>query len=104
MDDAIIAIEMMVVKMEEGYDRLKASAYASSHTAAPMLAGTTVTAVGFMPNGFAQSTAGEYASNVFWIVGIALIASSDCGGDFYPGWGAPVAGQKARGGRPRRAV
>lgn len=43
-----------------------------------------MTAVGFMPNGFAQSTAGEYASNVFWIVGIALIASSDCGGDFYP--------------------
>lgn len=75
VDDAIIAIEMMVVKMEEGYDRLKASAYAWSHTAAPMLAGTLVTAVGFMPNGFAQSTAGEYASNVFWIVGIALIAS-----------------------------
>ncbi|ENQ2656708.1 efflux RND transporter permease subunit [Klebsiella pneumoniae] len=75
VDDAIIAIEMMVVKMEEGYDCLKASAYAWSHTAAPMLAGTLVTAVGFMPNGFAQSTAGEYASNVFWIVGIALIAS-----------------------------
>ncbi|HIG9166861.1 TPA: efflux RND transporter permease subunit [Klebsiella pneumoniae] len=75
VDDAIIAIEMMVVKMEEGYDRLKASAYAWSHTAAPMLAGTLVTAVGFMPNGFAQSTAGEYASNVFWIVGVALIAS-----------------------------
>ncbi|WP_255263782.1 efflux RND transporter permease subunit [Pseudomonas aegrilactucae] len=75
VDDAIIAIEMMVVKMEEGYDRLKASAYAWSHTAAPMLAGTLVTAVGFMPNGFAQSTAGEYTSNMFWIVGIALIAS-----------------------------
>lgn len=75
VDDAIIAIEMMVVKMEEGYDRIKASAYAWSHTAAPMLAGTLVTAVGFMPNGFAQSTAGEYTSNMFWIVGIALIAS-----------------------------
>jgi len=75
VDDAIIAIEMMVVKMEEGYDRLKASAYAWSHTAAPMLAGTLVTVVGFMPNGFAQSTAGEYTSNMFWIVGIALIAS-----------------------------
>ncbi|MDY1046100.1 efflux RND transporter permease subunit [Pseudomonas coleopterorum] len=74
VDDAIIAIEMMVVKME-GYDRIKASAYAWSHTAAPMLAGTLVTAVGFMPNGFAQSTAGEYTSNMFWIVGIALIAS-----------------------------
>lgn len=75
VDDAIIAIEIMVVKMEEGYDRVRASAYAWSHTAAPMLSGTLVTAVGFMPNGFARSTAGEYTSNMFWIVGIALIAS-----------------------------
>jgi len=75
VDDAIIAIEMMVVKMEEGHDRISASAYAWSHTAAPMLAGTLVTAVGFMPNGFARSTAGEYTSNMFWIVGTALIAS-----------------------------
>lgn len=75
VDDAIIAIEMMVVKMEEGYSRVAASAYAWSHTAAPMLSGTLVTAVGFMPNGFAPSTAGEYTSNMFWIVGIALIAS-----------------------------
>src|SRR5206468_2263624 len=73
VDDAIIAIEMMVVKMEEGYDRIRAAAYAWSHTAAPMLAGTLVTAIGFMPNGFAKSTAGEYTSNMFWIVGIALI-------------------------------
>jgi multidrug efflux pump subunit AcrB len=75
VDDAIIAIEMMVVKMEEGFDRISAAAYAWSHTAAPMLAGTLVTAIGFMPNGFAKSTAGEYTSNMFWIVGIALIAS-----------------------------
>src|SRR6185312_9407674 len=75
VDDAIIAIEMMVVKMEEGYSRVAASAYAWSHTAAPMLAGTLVTAVGFMPNGFARSTAGEYTSNMFWVVGIALVAS-----------------------------
>lgn len=75
VDDAIIAIEMMVVKMEEGYSRAQASAYAWSHTAAPMLSGTLVTAVGFMPNGFARSTAGEYTSNMFWIVGIALITS-----------------------------
>ncbi|MDF2459474.1 MAG: acrB [Nitrospira sp.] len=75
VDDAIIAIEMMVVKMEEGYDRIAAAAYSWSHTAAPMLAGTLVTAIGFMPNGFAKSTAGEYTSNMFWIVGIALIAS-----------------------------
>jgi multidrug efflux pump subunit AcrB len=75
VDDAIIAIETMIVKMEEGYSRIDASAYAWSHTAAPMLSGTLVTAVGFMPNGFARSTAGEYTSNMFWIVGIALIAS-----------------------------
>jgi len=75
VDDAIIAIEMMVVKMQEGYDRIAAAAYAWSHTAGPMLAGTLVTAIGFMPNGFARSTAGEYTSNMFWIVGIALIAS-----------------------------
>ncbi len=70
VDDAIISIEMM----EEGYDHIRA-AYAWSHTAAPMLAGTLVTAIGFMPNGFAKSTAGEYTSNMFWIVGTALIAS-----------------------------
>jgi multidrug efflux pump subunit AcrB len=75
VDDAIIAIEMMVVKMEEGFDRVKASAYAWSHTAAPMLAGTLVTVIGLMPVGFARSTAGEYAGNIFWIVGFALIAS-----------------------------
>ena len=75
VDDAIIAIEMMVVKMAEGHNRVAASAYAWSRTAAPMLSGTLVTAVGFMPNGFARSTAGEYTSNMFWIVGIALVAS-----------------------------
>ena len=87
VDDAIIAIEMMVVKMEEGYDRIRAAAYAWSHTAAPMLAGTLVTAIGFMPNGFAKSTAGEYTSNMFWIVGIALIASWVVAVVFTPYWG-----------------
>ena len=75
VDDAIIAIEMMVVKMEEGMDRIQAAAYAWSHTAAPMLAGTLVTVIGFLPVGFARSTAGEYAGNIFWIVGFSLIAS-----------------------------
>ncbi|HEX7851351.1 MAG TPA: efflux RND transporter permease subunit [Sphingomonas sp.] len=75
VDDAIIAIEMMVVKMEEGFDRVRASAYAWSHTAAPMLAGTLVTVIGLMPVGFARSTAGEYAGNIFWVVGFALLAS-----------------------------
>jgi multidrug efflux pump subunit AcrB len=75
VDDAIIAIEVMVVKMEEGMDRIKAAAYAWSHTAAPMLSGTLVTVAGFLPVGFASSTAGEYAGNIFWVVGFALIVS-----------------------------
>ncbi len=75
VDDAIIAIEMMVVKLEEGYDRVKAATYAWTTTAAPMLSGTLVTILGFIPVGFAQSSAGEYAGNIFWVVGFALIAS-----------------------------
>ncbi|AYM65002.1 efflux RND transporter permease subunit [Agrobacterium fabrum] len=75
VDDAIIAIEVMVVKMEEGMDRIKAAAYAWSHTAAPMLSGTLVTIIGLMPVGFAKSSAGEYAGNIFWVVGFALIVS-----------------------------
>src|SRR5437762_2267800 len=75
VDDAIIAIESMVVEMEEGMDRIQAAAYAWSHTAAPMLAGTLVTVIGFLPVGFARSTAGEYAGNIFWIVGFALLSS-----------------------------
>jgi len=75
VDDAIIAIEVMVVKMEEGMDRISAAAYAWSHTAAPMLSGTLVTIAGFLPVGFARSTAGEYAGNIFWVVGFALIVS-----------------------------
>ncbi len=75
VDDAIIAIEIMVVKLEVGADRLAAASYAWSHTAAPMLAGTLVTIAGFLPVGFAGSTAGEYAGNIFWIVAFALITS-----------------------------
>src|SRR6266566_3237211 len=61
--------------MEEGMDRIRAAAYAWSHTAAPMLSGTLLTVAGFLPVGFARSSAGEYAGNIFWIVGLALIAS-----------------------------
>ncbi len=75
VDDAIISIEMMVVKLEEGVERVKAAGYAWSHTAAPMLSGTLVTIIGFTPVGFARSTAGEYAGNIFWVVGFALIVS-----------------------------
>jgi multidrug efflux pump len=75
VDDAIIAVEMMVVKMEQGWDRMKAASFAWESTAFPMLTGTLVTAAGFLPIGFANSAVGEYAGGIFWIVAIALIAS-----------------------------
>jgi multidrug efflux pump len=75
VDDAIIAIEMMVVKMEQGWDRARAATFAWTSTAFPMLTGTLVTAAGFLPVGFARSSSGEYAGGIFWIVGLALIAS-----------------------------
>jgi multidrug efflux pump len=75
VDDAIIAVEMMIVKMEEGWDRIEAATFAWSSTAFPMLTGTLVTAAGFLPVGLAKSTAGEYAGGIFWVVGIALVAS-----------------------------
>lgn len=75
VDDAIIAIETMVVKMEEGWDRVKAAGYAWNHTAAPMLSGTLVTIIGLMPIGFAHSSPGEYVRNLFWVVFIALTIS-----------------------------
>ncbi|MGL5116307.1 MAG: efflux RND transporter permease subunit, partial [Beijerinckiaceae bacterium] len=75
VDDAIIALEMMVVKMEQGWDRVRAAAAAWDSTAFPMLTGTLVTAVGFVPIGFANSGVGEYTGSIFWVVTIALIAS-----------------------------
>ncbi|HXB79643.1 MAG TPA: efflux RND transporter permease subunit [Bradyrhizobium sp.] len=75
VDDAIIAVEMMVVKMEQGWDRLRAASFAWESTAFPMLTGTLVTAAGFLPIGFANSAVGEYAGGIFWIVAIALVAS-----------------------------
>ncbi|MBA5777732.1 efflux RND transporter permease subunit [Stappia sp. F7233] len=75
VDDAIIAIEMMVVKIEQGWDRFRAATHAWQSTAFPMLTGTLVTAAGFLPVGFAQSSAGEYAGGIFWVVTIALLIS-----------------------------
>jgi len=75
VDDAIISIEMMVVKMEEGMDRVHAATFAWTSTAGPMLFGTLITVAGFLPVGFAKSGAGEYAGNIFWVVGFALIIS-----------------------------
>ena len=75
VDDAIIAVEMMVVKMEQGWDRTRAASFAWESTAFPMLTGTLVTAAGFLPIGFANSSVGEYAGGIFWVVAIALVAS-----------------------------
>ena len=66
---------MMMVKMEQGIDRVRAASYAWSATAAPMLFGTLVTIAGFVPIGFAKSGVGEYTGNIFWVVGFALIVS-----------------------------
>lgn len=75
VDDAIIALETMVVKMEQGWDRTKAAAAAWDTTAFPMLTGTLVTVAGFLPIGFANSGVGEYTGSIFWVVAIALVAS-----------------------------
>jgi multidrug efflux pump len=75
VDDAIIAVEMMVVKMEQGWDRFKAATFAYTSTAFPMLTGTLITAAGFTPVGFAKSAAGEYTFSIFAVVTIALLAS-----------------------------
>ncbi|WP_019895189.1 efflux RND transporter permease subunit [Hydrogenovibrio halophilus] len=75
VDDAIISIEMMLVKMKEGLDKAKSAAFAWQVTAAPMLVGTLVTVVGFLPIGLAQSRVGDYAGGIFWVLGTTLIAS-----------------------------
>ena len=75
VDDAIISVEMMIVKMEQGMDRFKAATFAYTSTAFPMLTGTLVTAAAFMPVGFAKSSAGEYCFSIFAVVGLALLAS-----------------------------
>ena len=75
VDDAIIAVEMMVVKMEQGWDRFRSATFAYASTAFPMLTGTLITVAGFMPVGFARSVAGEYTFSIFAVVGIALIVS-----------------------------
>jgi multidrug efflux pump subunit AcrB len=75
VDDAIIAVEMMVRKMEEGYDKVRAATFAYEITAMPMLTGTLITAVGFLPIGMAKSTAGEYTFAIFAVTVIALCLS-----------------------------
>jgi multidrug efflux pump len=75
VDDAMIAVEMMITKLEEGCDKVTAATFAYTSTAFPMLTGTLVTVAGFVPVGFAASSAGEYCFTLFAVVGTALIAS-----------------------------
>jgi len=75
VDDAIIAIEMMAVKMQQGMERVQAAAYAFNTTALPMLTGTLITAAGFLPIAMAQSSVGEYTRSIFQVVTIALVLS-----------------------------
>jgi multidrug efflux pump subunit AcrB len=75
VDDAMIAVEMMDRKLREGYDKLAAATFAYTSTAFPMLTGTLITVAGFIPVGFAQSSAGEYVSSLFWVTGVALMIS-----------------------------
>ena len=75
VDDAMIAVEMMITKLEEGCDKISAATFAYTSTAFPMLTGTLVTIAGFIPVGFAASGAGEYCFTLFAVVGVALVAS-----------------------------
>jgi multidrug efflux pump len=75
VDDAIIAVEMMLVKMEQGWERSKAAAFAYTSTAGPMLSGTLVTVAGFLPIATAKSSTGEYTRSIFQVNAIALLAS-----------------------------
>jgi multidrug efflux pump subunit AcrB len=75
VDDAMIAVEMMQRKLEEGFEKFAAATFAYRSTAFPMLTGTLITAAGFIPVGFAQSQAGEYVSTLFWVTGMALVIS-----------------------------
>ncbi len=75
VDDAIIAVETMTVKLAQGWDRFRAGSFAYTSTAFPMLTGTLVTAAGYLPVGLAQSSTGEYTQDIFRVVGLALVLS-----------------------------
>ncbi|MGI4892480.1 MAG: efflux RND transporter permease subunit, partial [Janthinobacterium lividum] len=75
VDDAIIAVEMMVRKLEEGFSKMEAATFAYSSTAMPMLTGTLITATGFLPVGLARSTVGEYTFGIFAVTALALVLS-----------------------------
>lgn len=96
VDDAIIAVEIMAIKMEQGYDRLKAASFAWTSTAFPMLTGTLITAAGFLPIATAQSGTGEYTRSIFQVVTIALLMSWVAAVVFVPYLGARLLPDLAR--------
>jgi multidrug efflux pump subunit AcrB len=98
VDDAIIAVEMMVRKMEEGYDRVRAATFAYEVTAMPMLTGTLITAAGFLPIGMAKSTVGEYTYAIFAVTVIALVLSWWVSVYFVPYLGTLLLKVKPQGG------
>ena len=105
VDDAMIAVEMMDRKLEEGHDKLAAATFAYTSTAFPMLTGTLITVAGFIPVGFAQSQAGEYVSTLFWVTGIALIISWFAAVYFTPWIGYRLLkARKREGRRPSRRL
>ena len=95
VDDAIISVEMMVRKLEEGYDKVRAATFAYEATAMPMLTGTLITAVGFLPIGLAQSTVGEYTFAIFAVTAAALIISWFVSVYFVPYLGTLLLKEKA---------
>ncbi|MFN3509361.1 MAG: efflux RND transporter permease subunit [Allorhizobium sp.] len=98
VDDAMIVVEMMERKLEEGLGKLDAASFAYSSTAFPMLTGTLITTAGFIPVGFAESTAGEYVRSLFYVVGISLVISWFVAVYFTPWLGYMILKQRAHAG------
>ncbi len=102
VDDAIISVEMMVVKMEQGWERVKAASFAYRSTAMPMLTGTIVTAAGFLPIGLARSSTGEYTFSIFAVTTLALLISWVVSVVFVPYLGYKLLPDYKQGGALRR--
>ncbi len=96
VDDAIISVEMMVRKLEEGFDKVRAATFAYEATAMPMLTGTLITAVGFLPIGLAKSTVGEYTFAIFAVTAAALLISWLVSVYFVPYLGTLILSSKRR--------
>jgi multidrug efflux pump len=95
VDDAMISVEMMARKLEEGFDKLSAASFAYRSTAFPMLTGTLITAAGFMPIGLSRAVASEYTGSIFWVTMIALLASWVVALTFTPYLGTLLLKEKA---------